>query len=98
MAGFIQENLAWLIVCFILLALSLTFLGLYLHSQIQIKRKKKAEGETKLLNIDDIDSKELPEDVLVALLTAAVAFIYSQKKTKFRVVSFRHISSKGGNP
>ncbi len=94
MGAFIQQNLAWLIVCFVLFALFVTFLALYLHSHFQIKRKKKAEGETKQLRIDNPDPNELPEDVLLALLTAAVAYIYGKKKTNFRVVSFRHISSK----
>ncbi|MBQ8908073.1 MAG: hypothetical protein IJY71_05770 [Clostridia bacterium] len=94
--GFIQSNLPWLIVCFILLALFLTFFILYMHSYLQMRRKKKAEGEIKHLHIDSHDENELPEDVLVALLTAAVAYIYGKKKTKFRVVSFRHVSSKNG--
>ena len=94
MSAFIQQNFVWLIICFVLLAFALTFLGLYLHSFLQIRRKKKADSETKLLRIDSPDPNELPEDVLLALLTAAVAYVYGKNKTKFRVVSFRHISSK----
>ena len=94
--AFIQDNIAWLIVCFILFALFLTFLVLYLHSFFQIRKRKKEENRTNQLHIAAHDPNELPEDVLVALLTAAVAYIYGKKKTKFRVVSFRHISSKNG--
>ena len=94
--AFIQNNLAWLIVCLILFALFVTFLVLYLHSFFQIRKRKKAESRINQLHVDARDPNELPEDVLVALLTAAVAYIYGKKKTKFRVVSFRHISSKNG--
>lgn len=89
---FDQDDLFLWIVCLVLLVAFLTVLTLYLTKLISLHRKKKAamaispdEGRVR-------DPNEIPEEVLILLLTAAAATVYGETKPKFRVVSFRRIS------
>lgn len=77
----------------VLLGVAVVFLGLILICALLIgihkissflKRKLPQKNETE----DLVQSDELPPEVLVAILTAAIAAYHPEEVGKFRVVSF----------
>ena len=78
----------------ILLGLAVVFAGLILicflvwllrHASEKLSGWKKAKAEV----IEQEVTDELPSELLVAILTAAIAAYTPEKAGKFRVVSFR---------
>lgn len=87
---FTKDNLLLWILCIVLFVAFTVTLTLYIV-KIVTTRKKMAESAAKNDGNSGADPNEIPEDVLIAILTAAAATVYGETKPKFRVVSFRRI-------
>ena len=65
------------------------FVYRFLKGRVYRARVKARRAERSTRTITEEAKDELPEEVLVAILTAAVASLYEKKKNvRFRVVSF----------
>ena len=89
----------------ILIALTALLLALNIFYAVQrflksrmfrVRRQARLEERSKARTLEKSESDtELPEDVLLVLISAAVAATYSQRKNvRFRVVSFGRIGKK----
>lgn len=82
-----------IVLCTLLLAFNAIYAVQNVLKSRMFRARKRARNEERSRAQEQAKSEEeLPEDVLLAILTAAVASVYSQRKNvRFRVVSFGRI-------